>query len=139
MLLDRASGLEKDLLLHEPDARSAGDGDVASVSRVESGRDAQQGRLPYAVRPDETDAVAVRESEGHLAEHKALAEALRDRLNGEDAHARGTLWQRGQWNVPRPPTTVRTIARPHRGQGSPAREYTWNSRCIRPLLPRAST
>src|SRR5712691_5561946 len=37
-------------------------------------------------------------------------------------HARGARWQRGQWNVPRPPTTVRTIARPQRGHGSPARE-----------------
>ena len=52
---------------------------------------------------------------------------------------RGARWQLGQWNVPRPPTTVRTIARPHRGHGSPARPYTWNSRCMRPLLPRAST
>src|SRR5439155_1714177 len=37
-------------------------------------------------------------------------------------HSRGVLWQGGQWKVPRPPTTVRTIARPQRGHGSPARE-----------------
>jgi hypothetical protein len=34
----------------------------------------------------------------------------------------GARWHRGQWNVPRPPTTVRTIALPQRGHGSPARE-----------------
>ena len=31
------------------------------------------------------------------------------------------------------------LARPQRGQGSPARAYTWNSRCMRPATPRAST
>jgi hypothetical protein len=34
----------------------------------------------------------------------------------------GLRWHRGQWNVPRPPTTVRAIALPQRGHGSPARE-----------------
>ncbi len=33
----------------------------------------------------------------------------------------GARWHRGQWNVPRPPTTVRTIARPQREHGSPER------------------
>src|SRR6266511_1384984 len=50
----------------------------------------------------------------------------------------GARWQRGQWNVPRPPTTVRTTSAPQRGHGSPAWSYTLNSSCIRPCLPRAS-
>src|SRR2546423_5345133 len=139
VLFNRPGGLEKDLLLHEADARAAGDRHVSRVGGVEARRDAQQGGLPHPVRPHETDAVSMGEAERHLADHKPFTAALRDRLDREDAHARGARWQRGQWNVPRPPTTVRTIGRPQRGHGSPAREYTWNSRCMRPLFPRAST
>ena len=122
VLFDRPGGLEKDLLLHEADPRAAGDRDVPRVGGVEARRDAQQRGLPHPVRPNETDAVTVREPERHVAEHKPFTEALRDRLDRENAHVRGTRWQRGQWKVPRPPTTVRTMARPQRGHGSPARE-----------------
>src|SRR5256886_13342749 len=100
----------------------ASQGDIPRVRRLESRRDAQQGGLPHPVRADKTDAVPVRESERHVAEDEPLTETLRDGLDREDAHPRGARWQRGQWNVPRPPTTVRTISRPQRGHGSPARE-----------------
>src|SRR5947207_8445438 len=122
VLLDRSGGLEEYLLLHEADARTAGDRDVPRVGGVEARRDAQERGLPHPVRPHETDTVTVREPERHVAEHKPFTEALRDRLDRENAHVRGTRWQRGQWKVPRPPITVRTMARPQRGHGSPARE-----------------
>src|SRR5688572_8198054 len=53
--------------------------------------------------------------------------------------ALGARWQRRQWNVPRPPTTVRRISAPQREQGSPSRTYASNSRCMRPRCPFAST
>jgi len=121
VLVDGAGRLEEDLLLHKANARAASERDISSVGRVEPCSDAQQRGLPHSVRPDQTDAVPVSEPERHVAEHEALAETLRDRLDRKNTHPRGARWQRGQWNVPRPPTTVRTIARPQRGHGSPAR------------------
>ena len=146
VLVDRAGRLAQQLLLQKADPRPACERDIAGVWRVESRRDAQQRRLADAVRADEPDAVAVREPEGDLAEEKPFAEPPRDRLDRENAHltrlercVAGARWQWGQWNVPRPPTTVRAIGRPQRGHGSPARPYIWNSRCMRPRCPRAST
>src|SRR5207247_578718 len=83
---------------------------ISGIGRLETRAYTEQRRLPHAVRPNEPDAIAMREPKGDVAEDKALAETLRDRLDRENAHARGTRWQRGQWNVPRPPTTERTIA-----------------------------
>ena len=137
MLFDGPRAPGQQLLFEEADARPPRDRDVSRVGRLEAGGDAKERGLPHSVGSHEPDAVAARETEGDLGEDEPLAEALRDRLDGENAH--GARWQCGQWNVPRPPTTLRTIARPHRGQGSPARPYTWNSRCMRPFLPRAST
>jgi hypothetical protein len=53
----------KDLLLHETDARPASESDIPGVGRFEAGRYAQQRGLPYSVRPDEPDAIAVRKAE----------------------------------------------------------------------------
>src|SRR5438552_16793396 len=96
VLFDSAGRLEEDLLLHEPNARSASERDVSRISGVEARGDAQQRCLPHPVRPDETDTVPVRKPERHLAENEPLAKALGDRLDREDAHdsrgsQRGTL------------------------------------------------
>src|SRR6059036_943318 len=91
VLLDCPGRMGEDLLLHEPDARAARDRDVPCVRRFETRGDAEQGGLPHPVRPDETDAVTVREPERHLAEDEALAEAFRDGLDGKDAHRRNMV------------------------------------------------
>ena len=121
MLFDGTGRVGEHLLLHEPDSGAASQSNISGIGRLETRAYTEQRRLPHAVRPNEPDAIAMREPKGDVAEDKALAETLRDRLDRENAHARGTRWQRGQWNVPRPPTTERTIARPQRGHGSPAR------------------
>src|SRR5439155_21221618 len=121
VLIDGAGRLEEDLLLHKANARAASKRDIPGVGRVEPRGNAQQRGLPHSVRPDQSHTVPVREPERDVAEHEPLPETLCDRLDRKNTHPRGALWQRGQWNVPRPPTTVRTIGRPHRGQGSPAR------------------
>ncbi len=51
---------------------------------------------------------------------------------------RSRTWQLAQKYVERPPTTIREITSPHRGQGSPSRVWTRNSSCIEPCSPRAS-
>src|SRR5712691_3831800 len=55
VLLDRPGRVGEDLLLHEPNAGTASQGDIPRVRRLESRRDAQQCRLPHPVRPDKTD------------------------------------------------------------------------------------
>src|SRR5712692_9462758 len=124
----------EDLLPQEADPGTAGQGDRAAIGRVEARRDPQQRRLPRPVRPDQANAVALADPEGDVFQDLALAEPPRDGLDREHAHLTilrrsmrfaGAFWHRGQWNVPRPPTTVRTTARPQRGHGSPARSYIW--------------
>src|SRR5205823_5795413 len=79
MLFHRPDRIREDLLLHETDARTAREGHVACVGRFEAGSDAEQGGLPYTIRTDEPDPIAVREAEGDVGEDKPLAEALCDR------------------------------------------------------------
>jgi hypothetical protein len=71
----------EDLLLHEADPGTAGNGDISRVGRFEAGRDAQQSRLPHPIRTDKPDTVAVSQTERHIAEHEALAKTLRERLH----------------------------------------------------------
>src|SRR6266568_638333 len=52
--------------------------------------------------------------------------------------SRGARWHRGQWNVLRPPMTVRRIDTPQRSHGSPPRPYTTNSCCMPPCSPLLS-
>ena len=148
VLDDRARRILEELLPQETDPGAARERDGAAVGRIETGRDAQQRGLPRPIRTDKADAVTLADPERDVLQHLALAVPARDGLDRENAHLTilrrpvrllGAFWHRGQWNVPRPPTTVRTTARPQRGHGSPARSYIWNSRCIRPWPPRAST
>src|SRR5688500_6502754 len=92
VVLDRPGRLEEDLLLHEPDACSASDGDIPRIRRFETGCDAKQGGLPHSIRPDETHPVAVRESERRLAEDEPFAEPLRDSLDRKNAHVDMMRW-----------------------------------------------
>src|SRR5204862_1597976 len=78
-----------------------------------------------------------------LAEPVALPalRVVRDvdvRLAHGATRARGARWHRGQWNVLRPPMTVRRIEAPHRSHGPPSRPYTTNSCCMPPCLPLLS-
>jgi len=73
-------GLEQ-LLAEEADARAAGVRNVAGVGLVEAGRDAEQRRLTRAVGADESDAVALREAEGHVLQQLAIREPAADRLD----------------------------------------------------------
>src|SRR5947207_6886046 len=130
VLLDRAGRVAEHLLTEEAEARAPGVGDRTAVWLVEPGRDPQQGRLAGAVRTDEADPVALCHAERHVVQELAVAEPAAHGLDREGAHAfmmRSARWQCGQWNVPRPPTTVRTMTRPQRGHCSPARPYTLNS------------
>ena len=86
VLLYRPGGVRQNLLLHETDARSAGDRNVPAVRGFKTGCDSQQGCLSDPIRADEADAIAVGEPERDVAKHEALAETFRDRLYRKDAH-----------------------------------------------------
>jgi len=120
----------EEFLAQETDARTARVGDRAAIGCVETRSDPEERRFPRSVRTDEAHAIAVRDAERHILQYLAFAIPARDGLDREHAHrailrravrVAGARWHRGQWKVPRPPTTVRTTARPQRGQGSPAR------------------
>ena len=64
-------------------------GHRAGVGVLDAGEQPQQRRLALAVAPDDPDAVALGEPERHVAQHRARAVALVDRVEVDEVARRG--------------------------------------------------
>ena len=78
------AGSEDGFLRNIGEGGALAQGDLAGVGRDQAGEDAQQGGFAGAVGTDESNAVAVIDSEGDVAEERLSAEGFRQRLGVEN-------------------------------------------------------
>src|SRR5439155_9624089 len=72
-----------------PDLQALAPEHGSRVGLLTSDQDLEEGRLPGAVRTDESDLVSLRQLEVDVGEEEAPAVGLRDALEAHDARTRG--------------------------------------------------